>query len=64
MKDVIERKIEKRGLEPVKVEKTCNHPEHNPPMYLYIPYGQTYRHICPNCGFEVVMHSSAPMYSV
>ncbi len=30
--------------------QTCNHPEHNPPNYLYIPPGKGYRHVCPSCG--------------
>jgi len=28
----------------------CKHPEHEPPMYLYIPTGKGYRHVCPKCG--------------
>lgn len=36
----------------------CLHPEHNPPMHLYIPQGQRYRHICPACGNEVVIRPS------
>lgn len=30
--------------------QTCVHPEHNPPMGLYIPPGKGYMHECPACG--------------
>lgn len=30
----------------------CKHPEHNPPMFLYIPQGKGYKHVCPCCGKE------------
>ena len=33
----------------------CRHPSHTPPMHLYIPVGQQYRHICPGCGRETVL---------
>ena len=32
--------------EPVK---KCIHPEHNPPMHIYLEPG-TYKYICPACG--------------
>lgn len=31
-------------------QRPCIHPEHNPPMGLYIPPGKGYRHVCPGCG--------------
>lgn len=46
------------GFEDDEPNVICRHPEHNPPMGLYIPEGKRYRHICPGCGFEVVMRSS------
>ena len=33
-------------------------PEHSPPMMLYIPPGQQYRHVCRSCGAESVMHGA------
>jgi hypothetical protein len=37
-------------------EERCNHPEHNPPMFMVYQPGR-YRHTCPHCGkvqeFEV-----------
>jgi hypothetical protein len=30
-------------------EKPCFHPEHNPPMHIYLEAG-TYEYICPSCG--------------
>jgi hypothetical protein len=30
--------------------KQCRSLEHNPPMYIYIPNGQGYKHVCPQCG--------------
>ena len=34
----------------------CRCPEHNPPMLLYIPPGETRTHICPSCGKKFVMY--------
>lgn len=28
----------------------CMDPEHKPPMYIHIPQGKGYRHVCPSCG--------------
>ncbi|HET8688953.1 MAG TPA: hypothetical protein VFM18_20275 [Methanosarcina sp.] len=33
----------------------CNHPEHNFPMMFYIPPGQSYTHVCPNCGYRITI---------
>lgn len=49
----------KGGFEPMDVKQTCNDPSHSPPGLLHIPYGQQYRHICPACGAEKVIKSSA-----
>ena len=38
--------------------KECNHPEHNFPILLYIPGGQTHTHVCPNCGNEITVMAS------
>jgi hypothetical protein len=39
--------------EPIKwvaqMPKFCNHPEHNPPMFMVYRPGK-YRHTCPSCG--------------
>lgn len=40
----------------------CRHPEHDPPMHLYIPPGETRVHRCPACGFEIEMHGSEIVY--
>lgn len=51
----------KSGFEPAPVRMTpCVHPSHNPPMQLYIPPGQQYRHICPQCGYTIVLQSNQP----
>lgn len=31
-------------------KEVCTDENHNPPMFIHIPYGQGYRHICPTCG--------------
>lgn len=36
--------------ETTKEGKRCNDREHEPPIYLHIPQGQGYRHVCPSCG--------------
>lgn len=28
----------------------CRHPDHDMPMFIYIPAGKGYRHVCPACG--------------
>lgn len=40
-------------------KKICRDPNHNPPMYLYIPPGQEYVHICPSCGAEIVIRGQS-----
>lgn len=44
--------------EDVPLHKICNHPEHNPPMGLYVPQGKVYVHICPACKFEIRFSST------
>src|SRR5208283_2984838 len=46
----------KGGFEPIPgYQRPCCHPEHRPPMHLYIPPGQQYRHVCPGCGMTIIM---------
>lgn len=51
------------GFEPVDnewdVTKPCTHPEHQPPGYMVIPAGKQYRHVCPGCGHEIVIHPTS-----
>jgi hypothetical protein len=42
-------------------DKTCIHPEHDPPTGLYIPPGKGYRHVCPAC--KTVKDVIPPDYS-
>lgn len=41
--------------------KSCNHPEHNPPSHISIPFGCQMEHTCPQCGKHVVIRSNEPM---
>ncbi len=41
--------FDKSGFYPINRLPICNHPEHNPPMFLYIPPETIYVHICPGC---------------
>ena len=43
-------------------DKTCIHPEHEPPTGLYIPPGKGYRHVCPAC--KTVKDVIPPDYSL
>ncbi|WP_043006107.1 hypothetical protein [Comamonas testosteroni] len=43
-------------------DKTCIHPEHDPPTGLYIPAGKGYRHVCPAC--KTVKDVIPPDYSL
>ena len=55
----------KSGMEDdTRKVKNCDHPEHNPPMHIHIPYGKRYRHICPMCKHETMIYSSEPSYGV
>lgn len=57
---------EKRGgFEPAtpRGEPPCSHPQHRPPMHLWVPPGTQYRHICPACGFEAVLRHSGVRFS-
>lgn len=42
----------KPGFFPLPIDSYCSHPEHNVPSHLYVPAGQGYRHICPQCGYQ------------
>ena len=46
------------GFEDAPSKKSCGE-YHNPPTHLYIPEGKIYRHVCPCCGKETIMHSNA-----
>lgn len=35
--------------------KPCLTPGHEFPSHLYIPPGQTYKHVCPGCHQETVV---------
>ena len=49
----------KGGFEPIPgYQRPCCHPEHKPPMHLWIPPGQQYRHVCPACGMVVIIRGS------
>lgn len=37
-------------FEPLPVQETCNHPEHDPPQHVVIPQGHRMVHTCPGCG--------------
>lgn len=50
------------GFYDIPPQETCVHPEHDPPMHLYIPAGKGYRHVCPSCGKVVNINSSQPIY--
>jgi hypothetical protein len=47
-------------FEDMPVQERCRHPEHEPPNMLVIPAGKRYRHVCPGCGRETIIHSSSP----
>ena len=42
-------KEERSHFEDLDVAPKCNHPEHEPPTHLHIPFGKKYVHICPGC---------------
>lgn len=35
----------------------CINPGHEVPSLLYIPPGQTYKHVCPGCQNEIVVRT-------
>ena len=35
----------------------CRHPGHKPPAFISIPFAKRYRHICPKCGFELLIRN-------
>lgn len=40
-----------------EVSKNCTNPQHNPPNMMVIRHGKRYRHVCPGCGFTVILRS-------
>ena len=38
--------------------KICMDMGHNAPNMLYIPPGKAYRHVCPSCGYTVILYGS------
>ena len=48
-------KNEQSGFFDLPLQETCNHPEHEFPKFLYIPFGKGYIHICPGCGNKIVV---------
>lgn len=51
-------KPEGSGFRDAPKEKQCRHPEHQPPLHLYIPPGKEYVHICPQCKQRTVLGGS------
>lgn len=43
------------GFEDIPVEQQCLDLSHEPPAHLCIPPGKRYRHVCPSCGYTVVL---------
>lgn len=37
------------------LKKSCTDIDHNPPMFIHIPCGKIYRHICPSCKKETLI---------
>lgn len=37
----------------------CKDLAHQPPMFLHIPAGKNYRHVCPSCGYERLIRGHA-----
>lgn len=33
-----------------KEKAKCTDPHHEPPMFLHVPPGESYVHVCPSCG--------------
>jgi len=46
---------EKGGFFDLPKQEICNHPSHNPPQFIHIPFGKGYKHICPACGKESIL---------
>lgn len=44
--------IRRIDQEPMR-QQVCQHPEHDPPMHLYLRPG-VYEHTCPGCGRRIV----------
>jgi hypothetical protein len=37
--------------------KKCIDPEHDFPMFLWIPEGHSHTHVCPSCGNSQTVHN-------
>ncbi|MFA5234766.1 MAG: hypothetical protein WC390_10235 [Sulfurimonas sp.] len=57
-----ESKKNRGGFEDIPKVERCTHPQHNPPNMLWIPPGKQYRHICPGCGKETVLHGGSGIF--
>lgn len=53
-----ERPMKDKWMDDKEPLHPCISPQHNPPMLIYIPPGQTFVHTCPGCGEQMVLHSS------
>lgn len=54
----LEEKIQSHMRPVQEAWKPCQHPEHEPPMMLYVPHGQEYVHVCPGCLRSCVVRSN------
>lgn len=45
------------------VQKPCFDLSHEPPTHLHIPAGQGYRHVCPSCGYSVILYPSSMRFT-
>lgn len=43
------------GFEDIPAVERCLDSSHEPPTHLHIPQGKRYRHVCPSCGYTVVL---------
>lgn len=48
---------EKSGWEDDPTPPVCRDPGHEAPNMLYVPPGKQYRHVCPTCGYTVILRS-------
>lgn len=43
------------GFFDLPIVEQCNNLEHEPPMFLHIPQGKGYVHVCPKCKKETII---------
>lgn len=48
-------KQQQSGFEDIPAVERCLDRSHEPPTHLHIPQGKRYRHVCPSCGYTVVL---------